>query len=777
MGKHIPQEHPKQRPDLFNTYVENIASYIHQLHPECSQTRIVKWAQNVVESQYEILNKRYREALANGEDLQKPRKKEEQLLPTLNLIRYADENDKQQRHSYGNITYDPHADLLGTINRYRGKVISPFGSYYETADVMPSFLKDMIDGLGKKRKQAKKVMLKCKKENDRTAETYWNNIQATIKINMNSIIGGMGCNGNFLSSVSNFNSVTSISRFFVMNAYAHAERFLESNFYFRTEDQVITHLVVCHRNGPSKEAIRCIIDTFDLHIPSAEEVSNFLLTALKRYTIDPITDQIPRYVATLDEEMRTFIFYMSNLYQLITKNETFWKPWMQKFFSPETSINPADCNAEDLGTLDGDLVVVLSTVYHSIVPTNKSGNTISPYDCIKEAPEVAKQLYAHGKHMQLCLDEIQSMFDLFMDHKVGVGFVPEHKNMYRDTVVTSDTDSIIFTTKTWVKWFNGDLKVIPESFNINSLIVYWVSKSTANMLFHLSEAFNGVGAGCFSMNMKNEFMMPIEILTSLKKHYASILKIQEGVFYSTPRLDIKGVNLRGSNFSKQTLNFVTWFIQSIIDDIYNHGHICAKKYIVYTLMFEAYVRQDLLDGNTQFLTVDPVKNKEEYAEADRSIYFNYLFWEEVFAKKYGAIAIPTKCYILPLKNIKHPSYLYFLEEKSPKMVRSLESFIKKYPTKDITRIPINPLTSKIPEELIVVADIENVVYSNAKPLHLMLKSFGINTGASKKQTTLFSDLYGWIQTEPNQKQSIIHILDDGSCSQEEQNILYTETVS
>lgn len=58
-----------------------------------------------------------------------------------------------------------------------------------------------------------KLMLKYRKLGDMAKAKIYNNQQATIKINMNSTSGSMGCNGNFLSSPANYNSITSISRF------------------------------------------------------------------------------------------------------------------------------------------------------------------------------------------------------------------------------------------------------------------------------------------------------------------------------------------------------------------------------------------------------------------------------------------------------------------------------------------------------------------------------------------------------------------------------------
>jgi hypothetical protein len=159
------------------------------------------------------------------------------------------------------------------------------------------------------------------------------------------------------------------------------------------------------------------------------------------------------------------------------------------------------------------------------------------------------------------------------------------------------------------------------------------------------------------------------------------------------------------------------------------------------------VFDSLYDGYTEFLTIEPVKNADEYKDADRTIYFNFLFWEEVFGEKYGNIAVPTKCYVLPLTNIKHYSYMYWLQEHAPDTAEKLRAFLEKNSKKNISRIPINPFTNKIPEELRQVTNYKAVIYANTRPLYLILSSLGVTTGATSKQNVLFSDQYGWVTKE------------------------------
>lgn len=743
---------PKTRAHLIGSYVDNMYEFMQVEFPNAPRKDLYEFIRTETNDWCKGLYERLAKAKKNGEDLTIPRPREEMLWPTMKMIKHIDRQDiGNKQHSYGNITYYEDEDLLATVTDYRDKIISPFGTFYETVNNKPSFLKGMVDVKGKQRKTEKKAMLQAKKEGNRTKETFHNNNQATIKINMNSLIGAMGSGFNFLSSIANFNSVTSIARFFIMNAYAHAERFLESNFYFRTEEQLVDFLVNCRKKGPNPDKVLEVCTKMGLKIPTWEECYAFLTKCLHRYMFACDHPMVKKFLSSMHPGEITFIYYMSNMKHLVFENAEYFKPWILNFFSDASIDFSQPCEPSDLYKIDGDLIVVLSTVYNEIMPVNDKGNSISVYDCVDAHPDLARKFVHIGKHMQDELDRIHEVFEIFMNHKVGIGYVGEHKQMFRDTVILSDTDSIVFTTKSWVQWFSGNLKLDKMAFCVNALVVYWLSKANSYILYNVSEAFGALGKDLFTMNMKNEFMMPIEILTSLKKHYVAMLKIQEGVVYSKPRLDIKGVNLRGSNFSKLTLNYVVWFIQTCIDDIYNDGKVSARKKILEVLRFERMVFDTLRDGDTKFLMVDPVKAEEEYSDADRSIYFNYLFWEHVFGERYGNIMVPTKCFVLPLTNVKHPDYWKILEEKYPESLQKLQQFLERYPLKDINRIPINPLTDKIPEELRPITNYKAIIYANAKPLYLILQSFGLSAGNSKKQIALFSDSYGWVTKEEGAK--------------------------
>jgi hypothetical protein len=338
-----------------------------------------------------------------------------------------------------------------------------------------------------------------------------------------------------------------------------------------------------------------------------------------------------------------------------------------------------------------------------------------------------------------------------MKHDVAISRIPEHKYMYRDAITLSDTDSIIFSTQHWVDWYTGSLAVTDRAYVINALIVFFLTKSTIYLQYQVSKKIGCCGKDLLTMNMKNEFMMPVEISTAAKKNYASILKIQEGVVFANPRLDIKGVILRSSTYSPHTTAYTQWFIQDIINSITNTSKVDPREKILDVLRYERLVLDDIMQGNTTYLSIKSIKMQNEYKDPSKSIYFNYQIWEAVFAPKYGSILLPTKAYTIPVKNLADPKYIEYLETVEPDTADRLKQALEAFKGKDINQIPINSMLKEVPVVLRKAIRIRGLIYSQATPLYLIMKSLGINIGAdSGKMSTrpeLFSDVYGWVSSE------------------------------
>lgn len=751
-------EHPRTRPKMLTAYRDNMVAFVKLYHPEWTDTQIQSAVDELIRAHCQKLIDNYNQALREGKDLSKVENPKD-YWPTLQVVKATQSNNFKDRHiSYGNRKIFDAVPMIDFCDMYRDKIVSPYGSVYETTDKHTSFLTDKIKADGANRDANKGKMLQCRKNGDIDGARFFNSAQQSIKVVMNSMSGEFGCEGTFLSSPANYNSCTSIARFFVMNAYGHAERFLESNFYFRTFEQVANFVVNCVRLCPDDETILNTSATIGLYIPTAQDVSEFIIKNYKRYSLDRDFSKVEKLVSTLRPAQRTYVYYMSNLRHLFRANDKFFREWAHDVLTDEhVDYTQQVDDVNEIKTFDKELIILLSTVYNHLLPRNKKGNNIAIKECltpqpaqgVPEAhPEIVEKFVILGRHISQKLAQIQPVFDLFMSCDVSIAYVSEHKNMYRHTVASSDTDSILFTTRSWLRWYKHNTRIDSDAMAINALVVYFLSKATTNLQYQVSANFGACGPDLLTMTMKNEYMMPIELLTSLKKQYASILKFQEGVIYNEAKLDIKGVMLRGSTYSRSSLNYSGWFIRNLIQVICDKGEVSAADLVVQILRFERLVYDDVSSGKLTYISLDSLRSADEYAEPEKSIYFNYGLWEDIFADKYGSILLPTKTYVVPLVGFRADRYSEFLKKNYPDIhVKYQQTVSRVNPRKKISCMPLNTNSDHIPEELLPVTDVRKLVYDQCKALYLVAKSLGFNVGNLQDRIVLFSDVYGWVSPE------------------------------
>ena len=74
--------------------------------------------------------------------------------------------------------------------------------------------------------------------------------------------------------------------------------------------------------------------------------------------------------------------------------------------------------------------------------------------------------------------------------------------------------------------------------------------------------------------MNNGFLYTVMILADVKKHYAGIVSVQEGVLLPTPEIDIKGVQFKGSDICKLATDFAKNFSEhDVLDNMHKNGRI------------------------------------------------------------------------------------------------------------------------------------------------------------------------------------------------------------
>ncbi len=634
--------------------------------------------------------------------------------------------------SVGN-TKTVYSTLGQTIKKHSKDIVTPSGSMYMSKRVKEAFLAKLIDDGLALRKAIKKEMFAAAADGDKLLTKQKHYGQSSVKIKLNSLPGGMGSPHNIFYDKGGYNAITSSARALIAQSYVTAETVMGGNWPWFNQEEILNHIYTVAVRCPSKDEINTVMGAYNIKPVTREMLFEFMLKTVKQYKPKEELLLAKKALVGTEDHVIQFLYYMHNLRHLLWGNEDVFKPIMRDILSIPPDLSTEGIEPGDMWKTDEDLIAVVFTVMAEEI----SG--IKPKDLVKEHPELAKRCAAIGQRMQGLLDLIEPLFEMFIYTDVNTAQVLTRTTMYRNTVIISDTDSVIYTSKDWVNWYVGHLdKIVAESFDIAALITYFLTRAVADTMAKFSIGQGATGESVQIMQMKNEYLYPTLILYDAKKVYAGVIKVQEGVVLPEPKVDLKGGAIRSSNVAKDSRDFTQDLIVEHILKPSADGKISAMALIKRVVEFEHRIINSLKAGHTEFLGRQSIKTMDSYDNPSSSAWAYGEAWNAIFGGKYDPIQPPDKVPLVKLKAMP-VGFLDLVKEMDPEIYTSMTDYIAKH-GKLPTAIGMSPITPRIPPELIELADIRHVVYSNIKPIYLTLERLGISVGFEKQQL-LLSDVY------------------------------------
>ena len=644
--------------------------------------------------------------------------------PKINYINYP---------SYGNAELIS-GDLLSYTETIRKNIISPAGVVYMPPEVEESFLKTKILSNGAARKAQKKLMLNAANAGDSVTEQRANYVQSQIKIETNSIPGAFGSAHNCIFDTPNYNAVTGIARHCIMSGYAHVERMFEGNFYFPTLDHCINYCMQLVRLCPSD--VMDVVSNYTLYIPSITDVSNHFSASLRYYMrMTPyVRTSLEKFITSLSVSERTFVYYGYCLKTLIVNNDHLFRPYLKEFFRTDVDVD-ASSDPKDIFKFNPDLLSMSSALNSDII------NHKTVPDAVKEEPDGVRHLIGICRHMQKNLDRIGKLISTFLRIDCDVPDAMSHPRMIRKSVIISDTDSVIFSTQSWVEWYTGRLSFERSSYEINGFVVFFVIMTLEQVFARLSTNLGAKGEDIHRISMKNEFLYPVMMRTPLPKQYAGRAVVQEGFVLPKPKEDIKGLSFRNSAMCDESVKSGKKFVNWIFDTFMERGSLTVSECLEKVLDHELSVIRSLDAGERTFLATTPVR--EEYKNIDASIHYYWDLWQEVFKPNFGEFIIPATAFDIPIlgdgKALYDERYLKRLREFDSSLYDRLTGFMSRNKRK-ITRLVVPTTLKRVPEILRPIINVRKIVYTNSTPFMVTMRSLGIGYTSAKEQI-LLSDIY------------------------------------
>lgn len=633
--------------------------------------------------------------------------------------------------------------LLKYIHSIKDNIISPSGSIYRNTDVQESTTSKMVKTKLEQRSAVKKKMLECKKNGDDVGARMYNSVQASIKININSLIGAMGQNTNLFSNPPGFNAVTAFARGLIARAYTSAEQVLGGNFKFDKENEVINHILTLSHSLKSRNLnIVNICNENSMKVVSTEELYTFIYEQMNKYKL-PVLTRVSELLKTLTVDEVNYVYYYQNLRHIILHNSKVndqLKTVVQCRY-PTKFIDIAD-RVKSLRSIDEDIFPITSLMMGDKMK-GENGKYGLVWDFLDKNNTVVDEFIIISNSLSDWFGEFSPVLDTFIFTPDDHSMIHSRPDTLRNTTVVSDTDSVIYQVNKWVSSFNGNSTTITQQdYIVAATMTYFLTKTIAHNL----EVFS-VNAGASEenknlMRMKNEFTYPAFIYYGAKKTYCALMAVQEGIMFNELVPEIKGVALRSSSICKESRDNTTEMLIETILKASLKGELDPKELIRDVIRLENLIEADILAGNSTYLKIASIKEKSDYAKPESSAWAYWDCWEKVFSDEYGHVQL-SKFAKAPIVNIDttkiDKKYTQFLIENHPKIYASFKLY-KDMGNKVPTAIIINPDSRVVPKSLLPIIDMNNIIYHNLSPIYNTLHQLKIHTPFKKKRY-LFREIY------------------------------------
>ena len=621
-------------------------------------------------------------------------------------------------------------ELSKFLDDIKDKVVAPNGGVYYTTTQLPSPVSEFLNDKKKERSAVKKKQLKSLAAGEYAeANRYWY-VQASIKILMNSLPGAYASAYSIFYDKCAYNTITSTGRAMVRRSSTTTEQFLGGEFAWWSEDELLNYIMVNLFYAPDEEQINFVLNKYRMHAVTADMLYAHYKTYFSKYTKETDYLKVKELIETLAPYQLAFLYYYCNLRNIMMTNEQSFKQLIHHLLDV-SSYPKIEGTAADVKSVPDTIKILVAVAF---------SDTLQGYTVDKictEHTELIPTLLGICKGIQTRLDDMEDLFNTFVNTNCDIPNIRQRGQFSkRNTVVLQDTDSSMFTTKTWADWYHGSEKfyVDQESLAINALCVYWLSNAVAHVMYRFSCKLGVTDPYMHTLNFKNEFLYPVFLLTATKKVYASVIKVQEGSVLNPPKIEIKGQTLRGSSKSKEVNAFIEDLLVKKILEPATLGKISAYDLIETMIRFENSMRTSLSSGEMTFLNTESLKMDNDYKNPDQPILIGYRFWEDLMASKYGDISRPAKVVTFPAIR-PTPGYLADLQKNYPEFYPKLKHWVETHP-KYVSRIVVNPALGYVPPEITGLIDVEHLINLNITPAYNILNQVGVNCGGH-----LFSSIY------------------------------------
>lgn len=546
----------------------------------------------------------------------------------------------------------------------------------------------------------------------------FNEIQNALKIFNNAQSGGMSSSGTPLFNKSGHTSLTSTCRAVTSTANLTNERLITGNRLLLTYNKTMEYFIAQLRYA-DRDLIESVIKEYNMAYATVPQVMDMVIRCTAYYWNSPSNLRaIELFLTDLNPLELTILLCSMDLRGLYTTNPEL----MKQYFAEWCHIPEIPEGAE-------------ATDYPK--PANSDYKTLGVTKLGKNAtPLQMNHLNAYHVGLEV---KWERFIKAFLKSTIPPTGLFDVKEMVRESVLTSDTDSSIYSVDLIIDDYASDAST---GLKFNGVLTYFIRSIAVDQHARLSQNMNVAKKYRHRLNMKNEYLFASYVTTSMSKHYFALQLMVEGILNDHADLELKGVHLRGVKIALLVRDFTTKLMRKILDALYGRTQLDAPVLLKSVADIERDLVKDIEEGGWTWLTKNGIKEEAAYTNPDSSIFYYHEMWEKVFAEKYGAAPVlPYKAYKVNLAlNNKTKIKRFFDEHRENALVARLESYISERSNLTSVYIPVDMITGMggIPKEIMPIVDTRLLISQNLKSVYAILETLGLFI-MNRKTSRLVSD--------------------------------------
>jgi len=553
---------------------------------------------------------------------------------------------------------------------------------------------------------------------DKEATQAFDEIQKALKIFNNAQSGAFSSSGTPLTNKSGHTTLTSICRSLTSTANLLNERLITGNRLLLSFNSSM-ELFISTLAFAKRDKIQAVIDKYQMNYATLDQVMDMVKRCSAYYWNNATgIAAIRTFMENLSPLELTIILCTMDLRGLYTTN----KELVRRFFDEWCQVPEFPASFENVTTIKA------ANDDYKTLCTTKLGKGAS----------AEQSAYLNAYHVSLEV-KWRDFIEAFLKADIPPTGIFNVKELVRENVVTSDTDSMIYSIDAVIDDFITDQK---DALAFNGVLTYFIRCVAVDQHARLSTNMNVARKFRYRLNMKNEYLFSSYVTTSMSKHYYALQLMLEGIMYDDPKLELKGVHLRGIKIAQKVRDFTNKLMRDVLNAIYNKQQLDAPALLKGVGDLERALFEELEKGGWSWLVKNGIKEEAAYSNADSSIYFYHEMWKQVFAETYGdAPELPYRAYKVNVTTDNKSKMKRYMETHGDNDVaKRMNAYIETRGGMSAIYVPADMIESigGIPKEILPIVDTRLLIAQNFKSIYAILESLGLYI-MNAKVTRLVSD--------------------------------------